>query len=52
MIAIQVFCEPSICVNCQYIGEGDFVCTEINKLVIDDWIPTDSFIRECPINSE
>lgn len=27
------------CVSCLYICEGDFICTELNELVIVDWIP-------------
>lgn len=27
------------CVNCLYICEGDFICTELNELVIVDWVP-------------
>jgi len=27
------------CENCLYICEGDFICTEINELVIVDWVP-------------
>lgn len=27
------------CENCLYIGEGDFICSELNELVIVDWVP-------------
>lgn len=27
------------CPNCLYICEGDFICTELNELVIVDWVP-------------
>ena len=33
------------CVNCQYIGEGDFICTlEEPVLVMEDFCPTDEFM--------
>lgn len=27
------------CDNCVYIYEGDFICSELNELVIVDWVP-------------
>lgn len=27
------------CDNCVYIGEGDFICSVVNELVIVDWTP-------------
>lgn len=27
------------CENCVYIGEGDFICSVVNELVIVDWTP-------------
>lgn len=27
------------CDNCVYICEGDFICSELNELVIVDWVP-------------
>lgn len=27
------------CENCVYIGEGDFICSVINELVMVDWTP-------------
>ena len=41
-------CEQ--CENCQYIGEGDFICdrriAEPDKaLVIEDWSPTENFLQ-------
>ena len=41
-----MFCNPDICPNCEYIGEGDSVCTVIQKIVLSDWQPTDSFMGE------
>ena len=26
------------CDNCIYVGEGDFICLELQELVIEDWI--------------
>lgn len=31
------------CDNCVYAEEGDFVCIEHSKLVVEDWIPADDF---------
>lgn len=31
------------CDNCVYIGEGDFICSVVNELVIVDWIPVNGF---------
>lgn len=31
-------CDDS-CTNCIYIGEGDFICSAINELVMVDWTP-------------
>lgn len=27
------------CDNCVYICGGDFICSELNELVIVDWVP-------------
>lgn len=27
------------CESCLYIGDGDFICSELNELVIVDWVP-------------
>ena len=27
------------CENCIYIGDGDFICSVLNELVIVDWVP-------------
>lgn len=27
------------CENCLYIGEGDFICSELNELTIVNWEP-------------
>lgn len=31
------------CDNCVYVGEGDLFCDKVMDLVIDDWLPSDSF---------
>lgn len=39
-------CDPAVCDECQYIGEGDFVCMKGDPvLVIDEWVPTDQYLR-------
>ena len=40
----KIYCEPSVCDNCIYIGEGDFVCEELQEIVVSDWQPTDEYI--------
>lgn len=44
----EIFCNPDICPNCQYIGEGDSICDATLNMVLDDWIPTDNFMEDCP----
>ncbi len=42
-------CNPDICPNCQYIGEGDSFCDVLGEIVLSDWEPTDAFMSEgCP----
>ena len=38
------FCDPGACTNCQYIGEGDFLCDRNNEIVVSDWEPTDEYM--------
>ena len=46
-------CIPDVCPNCMYIGEGDSVCDVMQKIVLDDWQPTDDFMGEgCPYRKE
>lgn len=45
----DIFCNPDICPNCQYIGEGDSICDETMNVVLADWEPTDDFMRDCPL---
>ena len=45
----SIFCNPDICPNCQYIGEGDSFCDATQEIVLSDWEPTDAFMGEgCP----
>ena len=34
---IEVKCTPESCECCQYIGDGDFICDELQELVVEDW---------------
>ena len=45
---IPKVCNPDTCDNCEYIGEGDSVCTVTHNIVLADWVPTDDFLRDCP----
>ena len=44
--AKQIYCNPDVCPNCQYIGEGDSICDVTHEIVLSDWIPTDAFMSE------
>ena len=37
-------CDPSKCDNCQYIGEGGFICDIKNVIVVESWTPTDNYL--------
>lgn len=45
------YCDPAICENCIYIGEGDFICDRFpdevghSSVVISEWEPTEHFAR-------
>ena len=44
-----MYCNPDVCPNCQYIGEGDSWCDQIQKIVLSDWVPTEDFMGPgCP----
>lgn len=34
------------CNNCEYIGEGGYMCSINNDIVIEDWQPTEDY-RSC-----
>jgi len=41
-------CDPGMCDNCQYIGEGDFICDDAPEgpvIVAEDWEPTENYLR-------
>ena len=39
-------CDPTKCDNCQYIGDGTFVCDkyDVPLIVIDDWDETINYL--------
>ena len=37
-------CDPWMCNECVYLGEGDFLCEKYNEMVLSDWEPTDDFL--------
>ena len=41
-------CDPGICEYCLCIGEGDSMCSLTNYFVLEDWVPTNSFQKDCP----
>jgi len=40
----SIFCNPDVCPNCIYIGEGDSICELTYDIVLSDWKPTDNFL--------
>ena len=40
----ELFCDPSMCDDCVYIGEGDFLCDRHQVIVVSDWEPTEDFL--------
>ena len=45
----QIYCNPDICPNCMYIGEGDSYCDETGCIVLADWSPTEHYMNSrCP----
>lgn len=41
----QRFCDPGACNFCVYLGEGDFMCDKHNVLVVDEWDPTEDYMK-------
>ena len=39
-------CDPEFCEDCQYIGEGAFICDKYSMplVVIDGWEATDNYL--------
>lgn len=40
----MTYCDPAFCNNCQYIGDGDFLCDRFMEIVVMDWEPPDKFL--------
>lgn len=44
-------CDPALCDECAYIGEGDFVCylrgvgPDKTVFVMEDWAPTEHYLQ-------
>lgn len=43
-------CDPAVCDECMYIGEGDFVCSmhlddPDKAMVVEDWEPTKNYLQ-------
>lgn len=44
-----MYCNPDVCPNCQYIGEGDSWCDKTGEIVLEDWVPTENYMGPgCP----
>ena len=42
-------CDPDVCPNCLYIGEGDSLCDVLQEIVLEDWMPTEHYMGPgCP----
>mgnify|MGYP001515451052 CR=1 FL=1 len=39
-----MYCNPDVCPNCMYIGEGDSLCDVLQEIVLDDWSPTEHYM--------
>lgn len=37
-------CNCFYCENCQYLGEGDFICDKENEIVVSSFEPTEAFL--------
>lgn len=35
-------CDPGMCPNCEYLGDGNVVCHKYNVMVLDDWQTTEN----------
>ena len=33
-------CDPAVCDDCVYLGDGDFICWKQDEIVVTDWEPT------------
>ena len=43
-MAKKKICDPGMCDECIYIGEGDFICDLHQTLVMADWEPTEDYL--------
>ena len=41
----QRFCDPGACDECVYIGEGDFLCSQHEVVVVCGWTPTHDYMK-------
>lgn len=39
-----LMCDPGMCDECMYIGEGDFLCEKHQEVVVSDWTPTENYL--------
>lgn len=47
----EMTCNPDICPNCEYIGQGDSYCSILGEIVLSEWEPTTYFKGiGCPYN--
>lgn len=37
-------CDPALCANCIYVGDGGFLCDEAMEIVVEDWTPTEYYL--------
>lgn len=37
-------CDPGMCDECLYIGEGDFLCDKHQTIVVSDWEATTDYL--------
>ena len=47
----QIYCNPDVCPNCYYIGEGDSICNANAEIVLSDWEPTEAYMKDCPFSA-
>lgn len=40
----KLMCDPAVCDDCLYIGEGDFLCEKYQEIVVEDWQPTEHYL--------
>ena len=40
----EKFCDPAVCDECVYLGDGDFICWKQDEIVVADWEPTKKYL--------